>query len=233
MPRKYDHTASSYVRYRYGIDAAEGLRQFPETQPLAEPLQELNERLGEARLARMAAELAVAPHSARVRFGDFLCDTAIRSLSRDAEVADGGRRGPVFDGIFPSGLNAVVATSGAAQLDATVALERRFSESRVAGVEPLRTEWMPRLADARQKLEDAVAARKTGRRALADARAREEAVMEEHETAIDKLLGQVRAIFPRDVARQNVVFPPAPARGRADDEADDDAETDAPLPAAP
>ena len=34
-----------------------------------------------------------------------------------------------------------------------------LAESRVAGVEPLRTEWTPRLADARLKLEDAVAAR--------------------------------------------------------------------------
>jgi AmiR/NasT family two-component response regulator len=54
----------------------------------------------------------------------------------------------------------------------------------------------------------------------------EAALREEHARAVDKLRGEVRALFPRDRSRQDTVFPPVDTPRHHAEEAE-------PAPAAP
>ena len=220
--RKYRPNASSYDRVRYGVELVEGLGIFPETTALAAPFKRTNDELNAVRLAREAADLAVAPLRARVRTADYLCDQMLRGLSRAVELAENGRRGPLHAAIFPEGLTPVIERAGARQIEPLRAIGERLRTSRVAGGDKIRADWAPKVAAAEKQLADAVNGRAKALGTHSARRAEERALMDDHELTIEKLMGHVRVAFPGDRARQDAIFPAAPTRSGADEGAETD-----------
>jgi hypothetical protein len=216
--RKYHSTASVSDRVEFFVEVAEGLGLFQETAELAPPLLAQNEELERVNRERIAKERLLLNHRTKVRFADFLWDTAARSLVRAAEIKDGGIRGTVHAAIFPDGIGPVVVPSGGGQVAPARAFITALKASKAPGVDELRTEWLPKLEEALAALEDAVNGRTEAYAAVAQARAVESAACDDHELALERVMGQIRAIFPKDRRKWNVIFPSSPRRTRTDEE---------------
>ena len=208
--RKYRSDANSEVRVVYGIDLSEGLQQFPESVPLATTIQAQNEQLDRLRRNRELAERKMPSARARLRFAEYNYDSTVRTAARGLEVSDGGRRSVLYKAIFPDRIADLVRSSGESQLKLSSTFIARIKASNAAGIEPWREQWVPRIEEAHAKLEAAVKARAAAYAEVGAARVLEEAAREAHSTIVDKLMGEVRALFPRDRKRWDVIFPPAP-----------------------
>jgi hypothetical protein len=205
--RRYRLGVDSPTRFEYGLELVEGLRAFPATAALAPGFEQLNDELDASYEARRDRRKSLMKARAALRVREYQTDQVIRSLSRAAEIADGGRRGLLHEALFPEGLSPVVAPSGARQAKPTEELISRFGKTRVAGVEPLRAEWQPKLQAALADLKDAIGVYAAAQQAHRDAFGDELSLREEHERSIDKLMGLVRSQFPKDRRRQDVIFP--------------------------
>jgi hypothetical protein len=110
----------------------------------------------------------------------------------------------------------VVGASGAAQL-ARDWLDR-LKASKARAVDAFRKEWQPKLEAAYTELEAACKGRGDAYTALATARVAEEAASDDHELLVEKIMGEVRTIFPKDRKRWDVVFPRVGRGGRVVEE---------------
>ena len=128
-------------------------------------------------------------------------------LKRAAEIEDGGRRGKISVALFPNGLSAVTKASGSAQVKPTKELIDRLVHTKVAGIDGFRTIWLGKLETALTQLETAITKYETARAAYDDAFRAEMALRDAHHDLIDKVMGIVRAAFPRDRDVQDVIFP--------------------------
>lgn len=206
--RKYRAKASSEVRVEYGIELAAGLKFFTETSSLAEPFDDLNNTLDAAHISRRALRKPLLEKRASFRFAHYHVDQTIRSFFRAVEIADGGRRGgPLAQALFPDGLSPVVAPYGTRQIAPTQDLIDRCKSCKLEGSAELGNEWVSKLESALGKLKSAAEAHAAARDDYLDAFKKELALRNEHFHAIDKLMGLVRAAFPSDRARQDLVFP--------------------------
>lgn len=177
------------------------------TRPHGAAFASLNDELDASYRARLALRKPWLEARQDVRFSDFNADVVIRSFQRSAEVADGGRRGPISESVLPDGVTPVVAPAGARQLPALTQLIERLTTSRVAGVESLRDAELSTLTAAQTQLDSAVATYKAARDGYNAALATERGIRDEHRLAVDAMMGTVRSLFPGDTARQDVVFP--------------------------
>jgi hypothetical protein len=205
--RKYRTDAATPLRLDYGVELAAGLTLFPETAPFAAPFIALNTELETAYEDRLHKRKPLAIARVALRHENYRTDQLLRSAARAAEIADGGRRGPIFEATFPDGLRPVVTPEGARQIAPTRDLIDRLGKSRVAGIDAYRKEWLPKLATALASLEKAAALLDAATRAHRDAFTTELALRDQHLVAVDALMGQVKAVFPRDKDRQDLVFP--------------------------
>ncbi len=206
--RKYRATAASEVRVEYGIELVAGLKFFSETSSLAPSFASLNIDLDTAYTTRRAARKPLLEARAAFRFAHYDMDQVIRSFFRAVEIADGGRRGgPLAGAFFPDGLGPVVAPYGTRQIAPTQDLIGRLKLCKLPGAAELLAEWGPRLEASLAKLKSAADAQSAAREAYLDAFKKELALRNEHFYAIDKLMGLVRAAFPGDRVRQDLVFP--------------------------
>ena len=205
--RNYRPSAATPVRVDYGAELVAGLRLFPETQVYAAPLEVLNDELDAAYEDRRRRRRPLVAARAGLRFAGYQTDQAIRSAARAAEIADGGRRGPIFGAAFPDGLRSIVMPKGARQIPPTRDLIDRITKSKVAGIDAYRAEWQPKLSAALSALEAASTAYSATARGHRDAFTTELSLREQHLHLIDQTMGHVRAAFPRDSDRQNLVFP--------------------------
>ncbi|MBU1413330.1 hypothetical protein KKC22_17605 [Myxococcota bacterium] len=223
--RKYHSGASAALRTDYGIELIAGLEQFMQTQPLAGEFRPINDTLITLELDKPPLVTALTIARAGVRVANYQFDRVIRQIARDCELADGGRRGPVFAAVFPSNVNCVIAPGGVGQVTAGDAFVRQLEASNVAGVAPVREAWFSEVKTRLDQLKAAVAARDEAGQRLAVFRARELALCEDHEYAVERVMGQVRALFPRQRDLWNAIFPPAPRASRNED-SEADPETD-------
>ncbi|MBI4615190.1 MAG: hypothetical protein HY720_16365 [Planctomycetes bacterium] len=205
--RKYRINAGSETRIAWGLDSATALTQFEETAGLAAAIRSITEAMIAALASRRALWIPLLVARAILRIADFVADRTIRAFAYAVQTAEGGRRGPLFDSIFPDGLQEVVAPAGARQLPQTVSLLERLKNSVARGAEEVRVEWLPKLESVVARLQGAVADNERASTAFHEAYANERKVREEHAFAVDRLAGQVRAAFPRDRALQDIVFP--------------------------
>ncbi|MBI2567902.1 MAG: hypothetical protein HYV63_12795 [Candidatus Schekmanbacteria bacterium] len=210
--RKYWIDAPSRARVEYGYDLIEGLGLFPETAELAAAFAPANDRLLQALRRRDDADFALPSQRARLRVRDYEYDQAVRGLSRAVELADGGRRGAIHDLIFGSGYGQLVKAAGAAQVGRAERFQSWFAEIADGRVEKLREEWRPKLQAAVDGLRQAAAAQQAAADAAAQARVAEEAAAVEHDLAVEKVFGEIRARLPKDAARQAAIVP-KPAGG--------------------
>ena len=231
--RNYRASSGSQIRVDYGAALVRGLWHFEDTRPHSATFKALNDELDAQFKARIALRKPWIEARQDVRFCDYDAEQVIRTLQRVLEIADGSRRGPLSKDIFPDGITPVIAPAGAAQLPALVGLIDRFTKSRVAGIDAVRTAELPKLDAARTRLDTAAQAYKAARDAYLDAFGTEKAIRDEHRLAVTSLMGTVRALHPGDKQRQDVIFPESttgsPA-GAADDDTDD-ADTDPVAPA--
>jgi hypothetical protein len=230
--RKYRKNAATAVRVDFGIGLCAGLGLFKETADLAPDFEALNEELDQASDKRRAARKALVKARAALRFANYQTDQVIRAGSKAAEIADGGRRGPVFHAAFPLGLRPVVAPTGTRQVPATEKLVERISKSKVAGMSDYATAWLPKLNAALGGMKAAADAYGAAYKAYLDVFGSELALREEHLLAVDRLAGQVRAAFPGDRERQDLIFPVVESDDTAEAEEADapDAGNDQPQP---
>lgn len=205
--RKYRANAATDVRLDYGIELCEGLALFPETASLVPVFAAVNDDLAHAQEARRARRTPLVKARVAIRSGNFKVDTTIRSAAKAAEIADGGRRGPIFKAAFPDGVAAVVAPVGARQIPPTEALIDRIQKSKVPGMDAYRDAWVPKLEADLGGLKNADQAHKDAHKAYVGAFGTELALRQEHFLAVDKIAGAVRAAFPGDKAKQDLVFP--------------------------
>jgi hypothetical protein len=206
--RKYRSNAASDVRIAYGIEACAGLWFFPETATYAPSFESLNDDLDAAFTKRIQLRKPLLEKRAAFRFAQYETDQTIRIVFRAAEIADGGRKnGPIVSFLFPEGLGPVVAPHGTRQIPPTERLLADMKRCKVEGSAALCSEWTPKLEAVLGKLQSAASAHASARKTYADAFQDEVALRSEHYQAIDKLMGLVRATFPNDRVRQDLVFP--------------------------
>ncbi len=220
--RKYRSNAASTVRVEYGVELVAGLAQFAETAPAAVEFEKVNDALHAQHLARCALRTPLLRARAALRFVEHGVDQVIRSAARAAEIRDGGRRGRITAALFPKGLRPVVVLPGRRQVKPTRELVLRLENTQLAGIDVYRAEWLPQLEAALAALLGAVAAYDDAIAAHKAAFQVEVALREAHHDALDRIVGVVRAAFPRDRATQDVIFP-------APEAAETDATTQAPL----
>lgn len=213
--RKYRSNADSPTRIDFGIELIAGLTFFSETKGYVASFQQLNDELDAAHTTRRAARKPLLEKRAAFRFAHHNADQTIRMVHRAAEIADGGRRGPLSEAIFPDGLGPVVAPFGTRQIKPTEALIDRLTRCKLPAADAFRTEWKPKLDAALTALSTTAKDLQSARDAYLDAFKAEVALRDEHYLAIDKLMGLVRAAFPRDRARQDLVFPVLDTNGES------------------
>lgn len=188
-------------------ELSEGLKLFPETTDLAPDIDWLNTALEDAVTARRALRTPLIKARVALRLANYEADRTIRACANAAEIADGSRRGPVFDALFPDGLTKVIAPQGARQIPPTEALISRMTKSKKPAVVEFAQEWQPKLSAPLAKLQAAADAYKAAQKADGEAFLEEVALREQHAHAVDKVMGLVRAAFPKDRAKQDLVFP--------------------------
>ncbi len=210
----YQRRTDSKTRTNYGYTLAVGLREFPETRDLAPALEAMNERLDEAANATAALVRPITKAQATIRFAAYHANSTVRSLHGASKIADGGRAGPITAGLFPHGLGPELRAKGSALAVPVAAILERLVLGSAPGVDAVRTEWRPKLESALARLSSSIAAYDEVKRQHDAAFARECAARDEHVRAIDVVMGQVRAAFPRDREKQDSIFPRRMSRSR-------------------
>lgn len=227
--RKYRAKAASDVRISYGIELCAGLRFFAETATYAPSLETINNDLDAALTKRIQSRKPLLEKRAAFRFAQYEADQTIRMTHRAAEIADGGRKnGPITSFLFPEGLGPVVAPHGTRQIAPTQKLVADMKRCKVEGSAAFCAEWTPNLEAALTKLQSTADAHSVARKTYSDAFQDEVALRSEHYQAVDKLVGLVRATFPNDRAKQDLVFPVVDEGNGGDDGADDGDDAHAP-----
>jgi len=206
--KKYRAKAASDARISYGIELCAGLRIFAETATFASPFEALNDELDAAHTTRRNLRKPLLEKRAAFRFAHYDTDQIIRMIHRAAEIADGGRKnGPIVTFLFPEGLGPVVAPYGMRQIPPTEKLIVDMQRCKLPGSDAFCAEWLPKLQASLTKLKATAEAYKVAHKAHADAFQDEVALRAEHYQAVDKVMGLVRAAFPNDRARQDLIFP--------------------------
>ncbi|TKC99656.1 hypothetical protein [Polyangium fumosum] len=232
--RKYRSNVSSAVRLAYGIELAAGLSQFPETTAAANEIRAINDALGAQEDKRHALHVPVIETRAALRFAKLSAERVIRTSLRAAEIADGGRRGRICACLFPKGLRPVVLPMGKRQVKPLKELVERLHNAHVAGIDAYRAVWAPKLDAALATLEATVDAHGTALAAHDEAFQVELALRDAHHDVVDKVIGIVRAAFPRDRDLQDVLFPIVEVSRRRENASTDESEPEptrvAPVP---
>jgi hypothetical protein len=205
--RRYRPNAASPIRIDYGIGLVAGLNHFSQTKSLAGNFEELNNELDAAYTTRRSKRNPLVKARQAVRFGNFEVDNCIRQSARALEIAGGGRRGTLFWAIMPNGLEPIIAPAGRRQIKPTEALIDRIERCKLEEIHAFRDEWLPKLKAALAVLVEAAKAYQAAFDAFTGAFKEEAALRDEHFFGVDKLMGLVRAAFPGDKARQDLVFP--------------------------
>lgn len=205
--RKYRRDAATPARVDFGNELVAGLLLFPETSPAAPAVEAVTDELEAAFVERRRLRKALVRARAGLRLGNYVCDQTLRGFHSALKIADGGREGPLTKAMYPGGLTPVVAPGGSRQAKPTKDFIDRLTKCRQSGIDGPRAEWQPRLAAALAGLETALAVHGTALDADAGAYRTEVALREDHFLTVDKTAGLVRAAFPGDRARQDVVFP--------------------------
>lgn len=198
--------AASRARLRGGRALLAALRHDPPTETIASAFAPTQQDLVDALAAREAAEDAEDEANVVLDLANFHLDTFLRMLARHVEIADERPQGPRYQSLFPNGLVALTLPQGARQLTVLDAFIRDFELNNAPGIEALRAEHLASLSAARDTYAQHVAARDAARAAVAAAWAVEYAARQDHVYAIDRVMNELRLLFPRDRARQDLYF---------------------------
>lgn len=230
--QRYREDAGSPTRIDYGFGLVVGLQAFQETSNLAPTFEQVNNDLADAYDERIERRKPLVKARFGLRFANHQIDQTTRMIHGAAQIADGGRKGPITEALFPEGLTPEIRPKGAAQIKPSEELLGRFAKSKLAAVADLGATWVPRLAADLAALRSAAETHKNANDAYVDAFKTELAERAEHARQVDRVMGLVRAAFPRDKARQDLVFPEVErGSGGGDDDLDEAPPVDAAAPA--
>lgn len=205
--RKYRENADTPQRVDYGTELTVGLNIFPETAPMAPIVGNLTTDLEKSWFDRLKLHRPVVESRVGVRLGNWLVDGTIRGFQKACIIVDGGIAGVLTKGIFTEGLAGLVAPGGKRQIKPTEDLIDRVTKSKLPGIDKVRGEWLPKLQENLGQLKAAAAAHDAALLAEVGAFRTEVSLREDHYLTIDKIIGLVRAAFPGDRTRQDVIFP--------------------------
>jgi hypothetical protein len=205
--RRYRNDAGTPTRTDFGVGLVAGLQAFPETAALAPAFEKLNENLGNAHAARRAGRKQLVKARVALRFAKYEIAQTIRAIHGAAEIADGGRPGPVTEDLFPGGLAAAIAQRGADQIAPAEELLGRFTRTKLHSVISVAERSCPKLRAGIARLKAAAAAHNVTDQNYVRAFKAEISLRSEHARQIDRLMGLVRAAFPFNKAKQDIIFP--------------------------
>ncbi len=225
--RKYSKKASSDVRVAYGVELIAGLETFDSSRELAKSLLPINDELKKLRDDRAKKEHERAVQRARLRSSEYKLDQAVRSFARAVEIADGGRKGSTYAAVFPDGVTPLIAPQGRGQVAPAEKFLERVRTLKNATLESVRAEWLPKIESAATEFNAAIGAYDAAARELSQIFARELVVRDEHELSVERIMGHVKALFPRDPGLRDVIFPFIGSRRSGDAEDDDVTELEA------
>jgi hypothetical protein len=207
--RKYRSNADSITRVDFGVDVIEALRGFTETTAVGDALEKVNENLDASFEARRKQRKPWMRSRAKLRIVEYKLELTIRSSHKAAQLADGGRSGAITDIGFPEGVTPVTVPTGDKQTKTVEDLMSRIQSVKGEGADAYRKEWHPKLKAALAAFTEAQSAYEAARKAYYTAFTEELTLRDDHERQIERAMGQVRAAFPKDTARQNLIFPKA------------------------
>ncbi|MFT3771203.1 MAG: hypothetical protein QM820_37790 [Minicystis sp.] len=227
--RLYSIKAATPIRVDYGTELCAGMRAFPEIAGYEPAFASINQGVRDAYEDRRATRQPLLVTRFELRFGAYQARQALRAAASAAEAADGGRRGAIFEVVFPDGLGPVVAPKGAMLAPPLEKVINDLSQSTLPSIDAYRNAWLPRLQAALDLLKQRAAAADAARKAYVTAFRKELVLRREHRKAVERVMGFVRAEFPGDKAKQDLVFPEVDAEDDA--EPAEEGETPAPKPA--
>jgi hypothetical protein len=180
---------------------------LPECVPMVESVKATTSIVRNAMATRQVREHEIIPIRVRCDFADSGWDQTVRAAASATEIQTGGKKGPVYREMFPNGLTPLIIRSGEPQLQVADSFLRHLTSCKAQGAETVIAEWRPKLQQARDTLASALADRKTAEAALALAREDEQGAKREFSRSIDKMIGQIRQLFPENRVRQDLIFP--------------------------
>ncbi|MGI5861836.1 MAG: hypothetical protein ACOX6T_07220 [Myxococcales bacterium] len=219
MAKKLAKTASTESHLQQGEKQVIRLQLDEKAAPLAAPLATATATLRAAWEKRLAAERALVPFEVKSAHADHAWDMAVRGTAKTLEVQAGGTKTPAYREVFPKGFGVLVTPSGDAQLLAAGQFISHFSACTSPEAKKVAEEYLPKLQTARDGLRTELAARKQAEGALFAARAEELAAKRDYSRTIDKTIAEIRALYPEDRRRQDLLFP---SIGRSTEDNDDE-----------
>jgi hypothetical protein len=154
-----------------------------------------------------------------------------RALALAAHLVDNqSTSGPAFKAVFPDGLDREIRPRGAAQLKAARRVDDRLATQPAAAA--LKADHGAAIKAACADFEVKIKSRKAAGETLGLARAQEDGARETWVAAYDSNAGAIRAMFPRQRARQDLYFDQFRSRSANADEDEDDGDSPE-SPAAP
>ncbi|MGI5864828.1 MAG: hypothetical protein ACOX6T_22650 [Myxococcales bacterium] len=216
MAKKLHKTASTKSFLRQGEETVIRLGLFPESAPLAEPVRVSTAALQAATDKLAACEQALIPSRVKGSVADDRWDTTVRGFARMTEVAVGGTKTPAYRDLFPKGFAMLITPSGEPQRTGAKEFLVHLDSCSASVPKAVFEEWRPKLQAAFEELGAALDERKTAESALAVARAELQAARRDFSRTIDKTIAEVRALFPEDRRRQDLIFPSIDVRRRDD-----------------
>lgn len=191
----------------------------PVLAPLSEQMGASTLMLIQAQSGHEASVLKLTEARAEVQFAQYSANRYVRGLSRTLEIADGVRKGRLSSTLLPEGVTAIARLAAVSKATELRALEGRL--------EAMGSQWegaaseKAKLASERQRLEAAIALRRSAEQSAEDMRARRDAAKQQFLDAYAQVTAGVKAAFPRNRPMQDLFFDEIPDRGSADKDADE------------
>ena len=220
MAKKLHKSASTEAHLRQGKEEAIRLQLFEESQPLAEPVGAATQVLEAARDKREKSETALIPIRVTCSLADYTWDKTVRAFAKSVEAQAGGTKTPAYRELFPNGYRPLVTPSGEAQRVCATRFLTHLRACSSPAAKGFCEEWLPKLQQAFDGLAAGLEQRRAAETALYVARAEEQAAKRDFSRTMDKTIAEVRALYPEDRARQDLLFPRLESAAETDDDAE-------------
>jgi hypothetical protein len=187
-----------------GLHHLAALEFFDETTPLAEDFRAINDKLEQTFMDRIAAEREHAPVQAQLPLVDIELDAIVMALAETVKTGESSE--PLFEVLFPGGLQRVVDPIGVLEAEAVETLLARLKEHPDA--EQLREPWVSILEDCSGRYRAAIQAREEALKALDATLGAEETARNAWFEAVGKHCGTIEKSFPDSPVTEAVFFAP-------------------------
>ncbi len=187
-----------------GLHHLAALEFFDETAPLVEPFRAINDKLQQTFLDRTTAERDHAPVQAQLPLVDIELDAIVMAFAETVKAGESPE--PLFEALFPGGLQRVVDPIGVLEAEAVEKLLARLKDHPDAA--GLRDPWVPLLEDCSGRYRSAIGAREKSTKALDVTLGSEETARKAWFKAVEEHCGTIEKTFPDSPVTEAVFFAP-------------------------